>query len=372
MSNNAALTSSQIAGKLPVTVITGFLGSGKSTLLKRMLTRPEMDRVAVIVNEFGEIGIDNELIAEVSENMTLLSNGCLCCTVRTDLEETLRELFIKRRAGEIIDFTRVVIELSGMADPTPVIHTLLTDGMVFSRYRLDGVVTLIDAVNGPGQLKDFPEAAKQIAVADRIVITKTDLVRGEQAEALREELTDANPYASQHIAVQGEIDPALLLDVIPARPREEQIESWLFGKIGDQGSGDQDSGGQGSGEQESKEEGAGYLGTRVRATHTMNVSSFVLTFEQPFSWEAFAAVTQLLTSLRGPDLLRVKGLVNIAGESGPVVVQGAQHLFHPPVTLSAWPGEDRRSRLVFITRNIPRQAVEGLFTAAAGLVALGA
>jgi G3E family GTPase len=342
-----ALTASQVAGKLPVTVITGFLGSGKSTLLKRLLTRPEMNRVAVIINEFGEIGIDNELIAEVSENMTLLSNGCLCCTVRTDLEETLRELFIKRRAGEIIDFDRVVIETSGMADPTPVVHTLLTDGMVFSRYRLDGVVTLIDAVNGPGQLRDFPEAAKQVALADRLVITKTDLAKPEEAEALKATLADANPYAAIHTAVQGEIDPALLIDVIPARPREGQVDSWLFGK--------------------GAEEGGGYLANRVRADHTVNVSSFVLTFDKPFTWDAFSAVTQLLTSLRGPDLLRVKGLVNIAGEAGPVVVQGAQHLFHPPVALAAWPGEDRRSRLVFITRNIPQQAVEGLFTAAAAL-----
>lgn len=337
-----------MAGKLPVTVITGFLGSGKSTLVKRLLTRPEMDRVAVIVNEFGEVGIDNELIAEVSENMTLLSNGCLCCTVRTDLEETLRELFIKRRAGEIIDFTRVVIETSGMADPTPVVHTLLTDGMVFARYRLDGVVTLIDAVNGPGQLKEFPEAGKQVALADRLVITKTDLVKAEEVQALRDELHAANPYAAIHTAVQGEIDPALLVDVIPARPREAQVDSWLFGNGG-------------------KEEGEGYLANRVRAEHTVGVSSFVLTFDKPFTWDAFAAVTQLLTSLRGPDLLRVKGLVNIEGEDGPVVVQGAQHLFHPPVTLPAWPGESRQSRLVFITRNIPRQAVEGLFTAAAGL-----
>ena len=343
------MTPSQIAGKLPVTVITGFLGSGKSTLVKRLLTRPEMNRVAVIVNEFGEVGIDNELISEVSENMTLLSNGCLCCTVRTDLEETLRELFIKRRAGEIIDFTRVVIETSGMADPTPVVHTLLTDGMVFARYRLDGVVTLIDAVNGPGQLKDFPEAGKQVALADRMIITKTDLVQPEEVAALRADLAQANPYAAIHTAVQGEIDPALLIDVIPARPREAQVDSWLFGNGGEEG------------------EGAGYLGTSVRATHTVNVSSFVLTFDQPFTWDAFSAVTQLLTSLRGPDLLRVKGLVNIAGEVGPVVVQGAQHLFHPPVTLAAWPGEDRRSRIVFITRNIPKSAVEGLFAAAAGL-----
>jgi G3E family GTPase len=163
----------------------------------------------------------------------------------------------------------------------------------------------------------------------------------------------ANPYAAIHIAIQGEIDPALLIDVIPARPREAQIDSWLFGNDA----------------QGEVGEGGNYLGTKVRASHTLNVSSFVLTFDQPFTWEAFSAVTQLLTSLRGPDLLRVKGLVNIAGEAGPVVIQGAQHLFHPPVTLAAWPGEDRRSRIVFITRNIPKAAVEGLFAAAAGLTA---
>src|SRR5207302_9482590 len=163
------------ASRLPVTVITGVVGGGETTLLGRVLRHPGMDRAAVIINEFGEVAIDHELVAASSEQMTLLSYGCLCCTLRTDLQETLRELFIKRRAGEVIDFDRVFIETSGLADPVPVLHTLQTDAMLGAQYRLDCVVTLIDAVNGLENLDDMPEAAKQAAVADRLVITKTDI-----------------------------------------------------------------------------------------------------------------------------------------------------------------------------------------------------
>jgi G3E family GTPase len=338
-----------LAGKLPVTLITGFLGSGKTTLIRRLLRDPRMNRAAVIINEFGEVGIDHELVAASSEQMTLLSNGCLCCTVRTDLQETLRELFIKRRAGEVIDFDRVFVETTGLADPVPVLHTLQTDGLLGAQYRLDCVVTLVDAVNGMDNLDSVPEAAKQVAVADRILITKTDLADRKAVAALEERLQAVNPYAARAIALNGEVDIAFLRDVglRSVRATLPDVDRWLAP----------------SGMGESTPEGA-YLGRRTRAgAHDASIRSFCLWFDQPFTWETFSAAVQVLTSLRGRDLLRVKGLVNVLGEPGPVVVQGAQHLFHPPVTLETWSGEERRSRLVFITRNLSRDAVAALFAA---------
>ena len=341
-----------LAGKIPLTLITGFLGSGKTTLLKRLLRDPGMNRAAVIINEFGEVGIDHELVASSSESMTLLSNGCLCCSVRTDLQETLRELFIKRRAGEVIDFDRVFVETTGLADPVPVLHTLQTDGMLGAQYRLDCVVTLVDAVNGLRNLDDQPEAAKQAAVADRIVITKSDIAPPSAVAELEARLERMNPYAARRLAVDGELDVAFLRDVGPRSTRAaKDIDRWLAP----------------SGE--ARPEGA-YLGERVRAgAHDASIRSFCLWFEKPFTWDSFSAAVQVLTSLRGSDLLRVKGLVNVAGEPGPVVVQGAQHVFHPPVTLEAWPGGDRRSRIVFVTRNLSRESVESLFAAVGTLAA---
>jgi len=349
-----APTRDSLAGKLPVTLITGFLGSGKTTLLKRLLRDPGMNRAAVIINEFGEVGIDHELIASSSEQMTLLSNGCLCCTVRTDLQETLRELFIKRRAGEVIDFDRVFVETTGLADPVPVLHTLQTDAMLGAQYRLDCVVTLVDAVNGLQNLDDMPEAAKQAAVADRIVITKSDIAERGAVAALEARLARMNPYAARSVAINGEVEVAFLRDVGPGSTRAtpKDLERWLAP----------------SGEARPAE--GAYLGERVRAgTHDASIRSFCLWFERPFTWDTFSAAVQVLTSLRGPDLLRVKGLVNVSGERGPVVVQGAQHVFHPPVTLDAWASEDRRSRIVFITRNLSRESVEALFAAVGTLAA---
>jgi G3E family GTPase len=295
-----------------------------------------MNRVAVVINEFGEVGIDHELVAASSENVTLLANGCLCCTVRTDLQETLRELFAQRRAGSVIDFDRVVVETTGLADPAPVIQTFASDTLLAAQYRLDGVVALVDAVNGAGQLDAQPEAVKQAAVADRLLLTKTDLASADGVAALRERLRALNPHAEIAQAVLGEIDPSFFLDLGLRTARAN----------------------------------AAQLGTRLApGAHDRAIRSFVLWFDRPVTWQTFSSAMELLTALRGPDLLRVKGLVNVEGERGPVVVQGVQHIFHPPATLDAWPGADRRSRLVFITRNIPEEAVAAVFRAAGGLAA---
>ena len=338
-----------LAGRIPLTLITGFLGSGKTTLLARLLRHPAMNRAAVIINEFGEVGIDHELVAASTERMALLANGCLCCSVRTDLQETLRELFIRRRAGEVIDFDRVFVETSGLADPVPVLHSLQSDGLLGAQFRVDGVVTLVDAVNGMGQLDTMPEAAKQAAVADRIVITKTDIAEAATFARLERRLAEMNRHAMIVTAVNGELDPGSLANIGPASrsPDAGGLERWL-----------------GATARQSATDPGSYLGERIaRSTHDASIRTFCLWFEQPFTWDSLNTALQTLTALRGPDLLRVKGIVNVAGEPGPVVLQGAQHIFHPPVTLANWPSAERRSRIVFIVRNLGREPVEALFAA---------
>ncbi len=336
-----------LAGKLPVTLITGYLGSGKTTLIGRLLRHPGMNRSAVIVNEFGAVGIDHELVQEASGATALLANGCLCCAVMTDLQRTLRELFVRRRAGEIMDFERVFVEASGIADPVPVLHTLRTDGLLGAQYRLDAVVALVDAVNGMGNLDREFEAVRQVAVADRLVITKPDLAAPGAIDALERRIEAINPYAPRTIALNGALEPAFLRDVGPGSVRESSgLERWLGVESGE----------------------GRYLGERTRSRRAgHDAAAFSLFFERPFALDAFTSALQTLIALRGADLLRVKGLVNIAGERGPLLVQGAQHLFHPPVTLESWPSEDRRSRLVFIARNLEREAVEKVFAAIAGI-----
>lgn len=339
------------AARLPITVITGFLGSGKTTLIRQLLAHPRMMRTAVIVNEFGEVGIDHELIASSTENVSLLANGCLCCVVRTDLQETLRALFVKRQAAEVMNFDRVFIETSGMVDPVPVMQALLTDNLLTAQYRIDCVATLVDSVNGEAQIEDFEAALKQVAIADRIILTKRDVVDDAREDALRERLAAINPHAEVASAAHGALDPGFLTDVSPrgARIDAAVLGRWLRAEP-------------------APPSGKGrYLGELMSSKRHRNILSFVLWFDEPFSWGTFANTMQLLANLRGPDLLRVKGLINVATDPGPVVVQGAQHVFYPPLTLDAWPGPDHRSRLVFITRGIPRDTVARLFESVARL-----
>ena len=327
-------------GRLPVTVITGFLGSGKTTLLNALLAQAAAANTAVIVNEFGEVGIDHELVRGATEAMTLLDNGCVCCALRGDLQQALRDLFLARRAGEIASFERVIVETTGLADPAPVMQTLITDPALAANYRLNGVVTVVDGVQIRAQLESVPEAVKQVAVADRIVIAKADLAGTKAVDALAQTLMKINPTAQRAVAAAGAVSPGFVLDVGLDRERvqAEAVDRWL-----------------------------GAVPPADEGPHTHGIATFTLWFERPFERAVFERCIEVLTSLRGSDVLRVKGLVNVADEPGPVVVQGVQHLFHPPVTLAAWPGDDRRTRLVFITRGIARATVANLFAAVAAL-----
>jgi G3E family GTPase len=341
-----------LAAKLPITLVTGFLGSGKTTLISKLLRHPGMNRAAVIINEVGEIGIDHDLVANVNENMSLLANGCICCSVRTDLQDSLRQLFAERRAGQIPEFDRVIIETTGLADPAPVVQTLISDTMINAQYRLDGLATLVDAYHGHDLLARQPEAVKQAAMADRLFITKTDLVDEATLSALQDELRALNPQAEQYQVVQGDLDPSLLTGLgLHSIKVSDHTLSFLGESL------------RQSGEAE-KGEGGKYLGARP-SNHDPAIRTLSLRFQHPFKWTGFSSALELLTTLRGADMLRVKGIVNVEGH--PVVVQGVQHIFSPPVELDRWPSQDRDTRLVFITRNIAPETIRNLLSAVTSL-----
>ena len=334
-----------LRSRIPLTVITGFLGSGKTTLLNALLATPQAANTAVIINEYGEVGVDHDLVQNIAESVTLLDNGCVCCVVRGDLETALREMFLARRAGQMANFERVILETTGLADPAPVMQAISNDATLTELYRLDGVITLVDGAQGSTQLTHTVEAVKQAAVADRIVITKSDLTDKATIDTLMAELKDINPTAGITCADQGVVAPDLLLSVGIDRARiaPEVVDRWL---------------GPADAEHAHEHHAHG---------HTHNIVTFTLWFDKPFKRSTFERCVELLTSLRGADLLRVKGLVNVEDEAGPVVIQGVQHLFHPPVTLAEWPSAERRSRLVFITRGIQRETIANLFAAVTAL-----
>ena len=335
-----------LAGKIPVTLITGFLGSGKTTLISKLLRHPEMRRVAVVINEVGEIGIDHDLVTMSSENITLLANGCICCSVRTDLQETLRDLFAQRRVGEVFDFDRVIVETTGLADPAPVVQTLASDTLLAAHYRLDGLITLVDGVNGNGQIEQQTEAVKQIAIADKIFVTKTDLANSADVQDLCELIRDLNAQAPIEFIRDGEVEPSALIDLGLSTSRAGNNTLHFLGEAL-------------QGVTTPISEGR-YLGKKS-SSHDSSVRTLSLRFAQPFQWLSFTSALELLTTLRGPDLLRMKGIVNVGGE--PVVVQGVQHIFHTPVKMDRWPSEDKDSRLVFIVRNIEADVIRNLFHA---------
>ncbi len=344
------MSAPQAAELLPVTVLTGFLGSGKTTLLNALLKHPDMGETAVLINEFGEIGLDHLLVEKIDDDIILLNSGCLCCTVRGDLVTAMRDLYFKRVRGDVPEFSRLLIETTGLADPAPILHTLMTDALISSRYRLDGIVTTIDAVNAPDQLTRQPEAAKQAAVADRLVLTKTDLIDAEALAALRDRLHALNPAAPVILADHGQVEPAALFDagLFNARQKHPDVARWL------------------SEEAYKSDHDHGHHHHHDVNRHDAQIAAFSLSFAAPLAWESFVQAMELLIASKGADILRLKGVLNIEGEDRPVVVHGVQHVFHPPTTLAVWPEGDRRSRLVVITRSISRAVVADLLAATLG------
>ena len=318
---------------LPITLLTGFLGSGKTTLLNRLLQHPQMARTAVVINEFGSVGIDDALVRASSDDVTLLGNGCLCCNTRSDLQNALRNLVAERAHGRLPPFTRVLIETSGLADPGPILQTFATDRALGGEFHVEVVVAVVDAVGGLDTLAWSAEARKQIILADRLVISKTDLAKAQAVKRLTARLAALNPHAAVHTAIDGDLEARCLLEADAAAAGRASLR----------------------------------LGFVAEAEHSDGIASFVLTDDAPLSWDAFARSMETLIALRGPDLLRVKGLLNVAGCRGPVVVHVVQHLAHPPVELAAWPDADRASRLVFITRGISEKQVRDLLASVRAL-----
>jgi G3E family GTPase len=340
----------------PVTVLTGFLGSGKTTMLTRLLKAPEFAGTVAIINEFGEIGLDHLLVESSTERLALLDNGCICCTVRDDLVETLLGLVARADSGELPDFRRVVIETTGLADPAPILHALMVEERLARSFRIDGVVTTVDAVNGLATIAAHPEAVKQVAVADGLLVTKTDLA-GEGALApLLARLAALNPAGQVVLSVQGDAPAAALiglgLDAVAGRPRA--VFDWFDraayparqrrfrAEACDEACRDPDC-----------------TDPRHGPRHDQDITTFAVTIEHPVAWPAFRQWLEYLALLKGEDLLRFKGLVHVAEQPDtPIVVHGVQHVFHPPRELAGWPDADRRTRLVFITRGIPRALIE--------------
>ena len=347
--------------RLPVSVLTGFLGSGKTTLLKALLPQPAMADTAVVINEFGEIGLDHLLVESSNEDTILMSSGCLCCSIRGDLIDTLRRLYKRRDKGEVPRFKRVVIETTGLADPAPILHTLIGDPLLGAFYRLDGVIATVDAVNGQDQLDRQFESVKQAAAADRLVLTKTDLAAPESVVALERRLRNLNPAAPILRAVNGVIAADNVLDAGLYDPalKSPDVARWLREEAYAAQPQAHGHAHHAHDHHDDAQRGDAPHGHRHDVNrHDDHIRAFCLTRDTPIDWAKFVAWIEMLITMRGADLLRIKGILDIAGSDQPVAVHGIQHLFHPPALLPDWQGQPRRSRIVFITRDLERAWLE--------------
>ena len=325
------IVSTAVGDVLPVTILTGFLGAGKTTVLAALLREPAFAQTAVIINEFGEIGLDHELVrANTDARIVLLESGCVCCSLRSDLTDTLRELFRQRVLLKIPEFTRVIVETTGLADPLPILNALQADPVTAVRFRLDGIVTVVDAVNGDSQLDIHPEAVRQAALADRIILSKTDLATAEGIVRIRARLAQINPGATPIAARFGAVPPEELLGDPPAAWRESADATAHEAHHHD---------------------------------HNHGIESFVITMTRPLAWDRLAAGLENLLAAHGDRILRLKGLLQIVGETQPVVIHGVGHMLYPPGTLPDWPGPVPASKLIFITENLSKNEVEAALEA---------
>ena len=337
---------------IPVSILTGFLGSGKTTLLNRLLADPALANAAVIINEFGEVGLDHLLVETADEDIMELSSGCLCCTIRGDLINTLEDLLARRDEGSIKTFDRVVIETTGLADPAPILHTVMSHPYLVLRYRLDSIVTVIDAINGLATLDAHTESVKQAAVADRIVLSKTDMPDGNEPEilaSLKARLSALNPAATVLDSAKGEAEASALFDAGLWDPEKKapDVARWLKEEAYSEHAEDHD-----------------HHHHHDVNRHDDHISAYCVVNDGAMHVGSFNLFMELLRANFGADMLRMKGIVKLEDEPDrPVVVHAVQHVFHPPVRLDRWPDDDRRTRIVFITRDIPRSHMEGLVKA---------